>query len=276
MIDYHMHTSLCGHASGTMEQYVQHALDSGLREIGFSGHYPYPPSLNNPPPACVIPADQFDSYLAEARRLRDKYAGRLSVRIGAEFDYLGPDISYHPLDVSRKLGLDFCLCSVHIVDGVVVDYSPDELRREAGAFPGGIDGLYRRYWETVLEICRSGWCTTLGHLDLIKKFSNEPDLRCSTQPVELIDRVLDAISAAGLVLEINTSGWDKPCAEQYPSLDILRGAVGRGIAITVGSDAHAPGEVGRKFGRLRGLLDQLGVTTLARFANLEREEFLLT
>ena len=275
MIDFHMHTSLCGHASGTMEQYVLHALDSGLREIGFSGHYPYPESMLNPPPDCNIPADQFDSYLEQARKLRDKYAGRLDIRIGAEFDYLGADISYHPMEVSRTLSLDFCLCSVHIVDGVTVDHTPDELRRAAADYPGGIDGLYKRYWETVLEICRPGWCTTLGHLDLIKKFSNETDLRCSRQPVELIGRVLDAIADAGLVMEINTSGWDKPCAEQYPSLEILRRAVGRGIAITAGSDAHAPEEVGRKFGSLRALLDKLGVNTLARFENLERGEFFL-
>ena len=76
-------------------------------------------------------------------------------------------------------------------------------------------------------------------------------------------------------MEINTSGWDKPCAEQYPSLEILRRAVGRGIAITAGSDAHAPEEVGRKFGSLRALLDKLGVNTLARFENLERGEFFL-
>ncbi len=254
---------------------MQHALHSGLREIGFSGHYPYPGALRNPPPDCVIPAEQFESYLTEARRLRNKYAGRLSVRIGAEFDYLGPEISFHPLEVSRALGLDFCLCSVHIVDGVVIDHTPGELRSCVSEFPGGIDDLYRRYWETVLEICRPGWCTTLGHLDLIKKFSNESDLRPSSQPVELIGRVLDAIAAAGLVLEINTSGWDKPCAEQYPSLEILRGAARRGIALTVGSDAHSPGDVGRKFDRLRGLLAQLGVSTLARFENLERGEYLL-
>ena len=208
MIDYHMHTSLCGHASGTMEQYAEHALQLGLEQIGFSGHYPYPENFENPPENCVIPAGQFSGYLDEARRLRDKYSGRIDVRIGAEFDYLGPEVSFHPMHEARRLELDFCLCSVHIVDKVVVDYSPDALRGDVRDFPGGIDGLYRRYYESLLELCIPGWCNTVGHLDLIKKFSNEPDLRPSGQPVELIGRVLDAIAAAGLVMEINTSGWD--------------------------------------------------------------------
>lgn len=275
MIDYHVHTNLCGHASGTMEQYVEAALQCGLDELAFSGHYPYPDEFHDAPENCVIPAGRFGEYLDEARRLRDEYAGRLSIRIGAEFDYLGGYLGFHPMEEARRLELDFCLCSVHIVDGVIIDYTPEELRRRLGRFEGGIERLYSRYWETVLEMCRPGWCTTLGHLDLVKKFSNEPDLRPSRQPDLLIGQVLDAIAKANLVMEINTAGWDKPCAEQYPALSILREAVRRGIALTIGSDAHSPGEVGRKFDRLRGILDDLGVSSLTGFGKLQAYQYQL-
>ena len=40
MIDYQVHTSLCGHATGKMEEYVERAIELGLAEIGFSGHFP--------------------------------------------------------------------------------------------------------------------------------------------------------------------------------------------------------------------------------------------
>ena len=273
LIDFHMHTTLSGHASGTMEEYVESAIELGLAEIGFADHYPYPDAMPDQPDNCSIPAGQFETYLDEVLRLRDKYMGRIAIRAGAEFDYLGPEISYHPMEEARRHGLDFCLCSVHIVDGVIVDYSPEWLRQGLKNYSGGIDRFYERYWESLLEICRPGWCTTLGHLDIVKKFSNEPDLRPSAQPDSLIDRVLDAASSSGIVVEINTSGWDKPCAEQYPSLDILRRAVARGVRITAGSDAHAPGEVGRKFDRLRGLLDELGVKSLVGFENLMAKEY---
>ena len=38
MIDYHVHTSLCNHAEGVMEAYIQKAVDIGLKEICFLDH----------------------------------------------------------------------------------------------------------------------------------------------------------------------------------------------------------------------------------------------
>lgn len=34
-VDYHMHTPLCGHAQGEMEEYVEEAIRQGLKEIAF-------------------------------------------------------------------------------------------------------------------------------------------------------------------------------------------------------------------------------------------------
>ena len=38
--DYHTHTPLCLHASGTPQEYVQSAVRAGLREYGISDHAP--------------------------------------------------------------------------------------------------------------------------------------------------------------------------------------------------------------------------------------------
>jgi len=38
LMDYHMHTPLCGHAVGEPKDYVETALQRGLDEIGFSDH----------------------------------------------------------------------------------------------------------------------------------------------------------------------------------------------------------------------------------------------
>ena len=40
--DYHTHTPLCLHASGTPQEYVQAAVRAGLREYGISDHAPMP------------------------------------------------------------------------------------------------------------------------------------------------------------------------------------------------------------------------------------------
>ncbi len=269
MIDYHLHTPFCGHATGKMEEYVERAIELGLDEIGFSGHFPYPPGFDPLAPDCVIPEQLYDTYLQETARLREAYADRIKIRIGSEFDYLGPDNSYHPLNEARRFGLDYCLASVHIVDGVIVDYSPEHLLAGLDRFTGGIDSVYERYYETLLEMVSNGCCTIVGHLDLVKKFNSLSGLTTKRDHGRLVNEILDRIAENGLVLEINTSGWDRPCREQYPGFGILERAVARGIHLTLGSDAHAPEEVGRHFAQVREFLERLGVTQLVCFDRLE-------
>lgn len=269
MIDYHLHTHFCGHATGKMEEYVERAIELSLEEIGFCGHFPYPPGFDTLAPDCVIPEQLYDTYLQETSRLRETYAGRIKIRIGSEFDYLGPDSFYHPLKEGRRIGLDYCLASVHIVDGVIVDYSPEHLLAGLDSFADGIEGVYERYFETLLEMVSDKYCSAVGHLDLVKKFKSIKGLTPERDHSRLADEILDQIAENGLVLEINTSGWDRPCKEQYPGFGILEKAVARGIGLTLGSDAHAPQEVGRHFGRVRQLLERLGVRQLVGFERLE-------
>ena len=40
LVDYHIHTKLCGHAIGEPEDYVREAVRRGLPEIGFADHMP--------------------------------------------------------------------------------------------------------------------------------------------------------------------------------------------------------------------------------------------
>ena len=42
LADYHMHTPLCGHATGDLPEYVAAGRAAGLAEIGFSDHCPMP------------------------------------------------------------------------------------------------------------------------------------------------------------------------------------------------------------------------------------------
>jgi histidinol-phosphatase (PHP family) len=47
MVNYHNHTNLCGHASGTMEDYVSSAINKSLQEFGFSDHATVPLHLRD-------------------------------------------------------------------------------------------------------------------------------------------------------------------------------------------------------------------------------------
>lgn len=40
LADYHIHTSLCNHANGTMKDYIKMALQKNISEMGFADHNP--------------------------------------------------------------------------------------------------------------------------------------------------------------------------------------------------------------------------------------------
>ena len=40
--NFHTHTMRCNHADGTDRAYVEAAIKSGIKVLGFSDHVPYP------------------------------------------------------------------------------------------------------------------------------------------------------------------------------------------------------------------------------------------
>ena len=40
--NYHSHVALCGHAEGTVEDYIKEAIKNNYEEVGISDHAPIP------------------------------------------------------------------------------------------------------------------------------------------------------------------------------------------------------------------------------------------
>jgi histidinol-phosphatase (PHP family) len=103
----------------------------------------------------------------------------------------------------------------------------------------------------------------------VKKFSHVPagDLDRFYEPV------IDAIAASGSVIELNTAGWHKPCAEAYPTPRFLELACSAGIGLVISSDSHAPNEVARDFTRAIQIATAAGYRETALFEKrLRRSE----
>ena len=83
MVDYHLHTDFCDHATGTCEEYADQARRAGLEEIGFADHAPlvFPKDTSYAMRAPSLPL-----YQAAIEKVRADYAD-LSVKIGLEADY---------------------------------------------------------------------------------------------------------------------------------------------------------------------------------------------
>ncbi|MFH0777192.1 MAG: PHP domain-containing protein [Candidatus Eisenbacteria bacterium] len=67
-VDYHIHTRLCGHADGEIEEYLDGARAAGLAEIGFSDHFPL---LDHDRTGLTMSLEEFPLYYEAVNRLRE-------------------------------------------------------------------------------------------------------------------------------------------------------------------------------------------------------------
>jgi histidinol-phosphatase (PHP family) len=260
--DLHIHTTYCQHAVGTMEETVLRAVEKGLPVIGFSDHFPYPPGFIAPAPRCVIPSiSDFRLYESEVRRLRESYAGRIDIRFAAEVDFLD-GWAERQAALLEPFEFDYRIGSVHIVKQTAVDYREDVLLSAADEW-GGVEAAWDLYWDSMDAMIRRGGFHIVGHFDLLKKYPGGVSAR---DHAERVRGLFSEMKSRGLVLELNTGGVDRASDHRpYPSPDLLALAAECGVEVTLGSDAHAPEDVGRHFAEAAAALAALGWTRTVSF-----------
>jgi len=255
--DYHMHTVLCKHADGTVQEYAETAVRKGLLEICFTDHCPTPGNydLTN-----RMLLSQFPEYTQMVRSVQA--SAKIPILYGIEADYY-PDCEEFLCDWLPEQGFDFVLGSVHYIK----DWAFDDPRMISIWRSANVEQAWREYFKLVAELAKTGMYDSLAHPDLPKKFGYRPS---DAVVSEIVQPALDAIAEAGMCIEINSSGLRKKVNEIYPSPTMLALARQRNIPITFGSDSHSPEEVGSSFDLSLKLAKDAGYTQFARFRNRQR------
>jgi histidinol-phosphatase (PHP family) len=250
-----------------MERYVERAIEAGLTELGFSDHlFMYWLLAERRDPELGMAEWEHDFYIEDVERCRARYASDVTIRLSTEADY----IPGHERELEGILGRydwDYVIGSVHFIDG----WGFDDSRYVHGFLSWDIDRLYTRYFELVGASAETGLFDTIGHADLIKKFGHRPRADQSGAYAALAAR----LAGAGVCVEVNSAGLRKPVKEIYPHPDLLRAFCRAGVPVTLGSDAHAPGEVAADFGSTLNLLQTVGYTSYLRFDHRQRTIVLL-
>ncbi|MCL4543007.1 MAG: histidinol-phosphatase HisJ family protein [Chloroflexi bacterium] len=260
-VSYHNHTGWSD-GEGDVTAYLQSGQAAGLEEVGISDHLTLAPA--GATVSWSMPPERFPAYVASLQRAAASTAD-VTLRIGVEADFF-PETAAAVTNLLATAPLDYVIGSVHFFD----DFPIDECAEHWDALtPAGRDAMWRGYWQRSEQLAESELCDVIGHLDLPKKFGHRP--RADMRLYE--NRVLDAIAGAGVAIEINTNGWNKPVQEAYPSLDLLRRARARGIPLLISADAHEPGAVAQHFERARLLAQQAGYTEFVRFVQRKRSTY---
>jgi histidinol-phosphatase (PHP family) len=156
--------------------------------------------------------------------------------------------------------LDFVLGSVHYLDRP--DQMFDSVPTGAEQFAGReIDDVYADYFHRIREIATTGLVDCLSHLDLVKIHGHRP-----AAPIrDLVSDTLDLIAQRRLAIELSTAGWRKPVNELYPSDEIIRLAMEKGIRFTTASDAHSHAQLGENYERLAEKMQEIGIEDVCVF-----------
>ncbi len=260
--DFHTHHNRCGHADGTIRDYIEAAVKQGLELIGVSDHSPYfGSSEDHLHPKIAMAKSEFPRYIDEVLQLKEAYKGKIEVLLGVESDFFFEHAEIYRR-VYEKYPFDFIIGSVHISEGLSIFNK----KRWNGLNEGQQIAAKEAYYQLIEHSARSGMFDILGHIDAMKGFYPAfSDIRTDAD-----ERALKVIRDQDVAIEINTSGKTKDAGGWYPSDEILEKALHYGVKVTFGSDAHIPSRVGDEWEQVRNRLKQIGFKEWAVFRRRSR------
>lgn len=264
MIDSHVHTAYSKHATGSVDEVVRAALARGVTVLTLTDHAPFHIDSRN-----RLLDSEMDRYFADIERARTAYRGDITILRGLELDFLPGGAE----DVARLLNrypLDFAVGSIHYIplDGGE-QVKVWELER-LNAPP-----VLARYFSALAELLGCGLFDAVGHADTLLRGVPEEVVHRYMEPL------LPAFARHRIAFELNASGLRKTTLDpdsgrevhgrwSFPSRSLLPLLIRSGAAFTVGSDAHAPQDVGAGVQELVDALVPSGLETVSYFQDRER------
>ena len=250
--DGHVHTRLCNHAVGEMEEYVEQAIQRGLTTLVFLEHLETDIRYQS---RSWLDDNDFAFYFREGERLQQQHHGVIDIRLGVEAGFnpeatamIRQRLDNYPIE---RVGVS---CHFYRHNDVHLNLLSRQ-RQNLDLFAAiGADTVITAYFDTLTQAVSSLDCDVLCHLDAVLR--HFPGIRFTDGHRRQIEVLLDTMQAQNVALEINTSGFDYR-GTPFPADWIVSEALQRGLLLRAGSDAHHPSEVGRHFERLPGLLAAL-------------------
>lgn len=263
-VDCHMHTPLCGHATGEPIEYVLAAKERGLDLITITCHIPMEWEAFGQA-GIRMRRDQLDEYIqlvGETAELAKPLGVEVLCGIEAEvfpdeghMETMDEALAAHPWDF--VLGSLHAQCQSYL--GWLADHKvkKDEMR---------IDSYFRH----LIDGAQSGRYDSMSHPDVIRTYGVVKEFNLAIHE-DVIREFLQAVVDEDICMEVNTSGLTKGAYEIHPDPLILDWASEMGVKLTIGSDSHRPDSVGQFFGWVQPLLRDKGFLDLYYFRGRERQ-----
>ncbi|MBQ6231734.1 MAG: histidinol-phosphatase HisJ family protein [Eubacterium sp.] len=269
--DYHLHTRFSGDCETDVEQLITTARSLGMDSICITDHN----DLDFPKTPDDVTFDlDIDNYMSYLKELKLKFQSPdflqddivpFSLRIGLEQGVMPSTCEKLNTYSKDHPGLDFIICSTHVVDDMDPYYKEYfEGRDEKEA--------YTRYFESMLYNTEHfDDYNVYGHIDYILRYGpSKADHFRDWKFIEIIEAAFKNIIYNGKGIEINTGSLYRGLSYMHPHDDILKlyREMG-GEIITVGSDAHDLTHVGYAFDEAAKRLRQFGFRFYCTFRDMK-------
>lgn len=236
-VNLHCHTVLCKHATGTVHEYCEKAVEQGLKVLGFTEHSAFP---DNRYGNTRMAYEELEIYRREIENARKDFP-ELTILAGLEVD-VDPEFpfDFYEREFKERLTLDYLVAGAHFV------HDAQGKCIFAGSNAHHSLETVRLFTEKTVNLIRSGIFDFITHPDMVAG-----SLDHWTEEVkELFSEVIRASLEYSVPLEINAYGMRKPLIQYpeetrhpYPWRPVWELASGSGIPCVIGSDAHHPEEV---------------------------------
>ncbi|MDD7404075.1 MAG: histidinol-phosphatase [Butyribacter sp.] len=223
--NYHTHTKRCQHAEGEDREYVETAIEAGIKILGFSDHCPWV-FADDYVSFMRMPASEVENYFSSLERLKDEYKNDIKILIGFEAEYI-PELMEKQEQLLNGYPLDYMILGQHFL-GV------ESNNLYTGA-PTTDEATLKLYVDTVIEAVNTGKYLYVAHPDVLNYVGD------SAIYEKHMTRLCNHLKSKNIPVEINMLGAFE--GRHYPSEHFLRIAQKVQNNCIIGMDAHSPAQL---------------------------------
>ncbi|MCM1534029.1 MAG: PHP domain-containing protein [Corallococcus sp.] len=226
--NFHTHNYLCGHAVGTVSDYVKEAVKFGYDVIGISDHCASPVNDETP---YVTPQTLKTLYLPQFKEAEKLYGDKIKILSAVEIEYFEGFDDYY---AGLLKDLDYLVMGQH-------EYMLGDKRKNS-FFDGTDEKNVLAYFDSVRKGILSGHFSLVAHPDLI--FYRDIDI--TDKMVKAFDEVVRAAAESDTVMELNANGI-RNHRFKYPTDLLIELCKKYNAKVAVSSDCHNPNELYDKY-----------------------------
>ncbi|MBQ9765474.1 MAG: histidinol-phosphatase [Lachnospiraceae bacterium] len=234
--NYHTHTKRCMHAQGEDREYVEAAIESGYKILGFSDHSPQISDDGYLSGMRMSPME-FEGYVDSITALAKEYKNDIKIYLGLETEYF-PAMFERLLKLIEPYPVDYMIMGQHWLYNQVPETVATKKRTD--------EQYLKEYVDQIIEGMKTGYFTYLAHPD-VANFVGD----VSIYKKHML-RLASTLKEMNIPMEINALGYADN--RFYPNKYFLEAVKELEADFVIGVDAHNP-EMLRDEARRRGCME---------------------